>query len=317
MRRSFRVIAVIGGACAALFSPVRQSHAWGPEAHRTIALIADKFLQQNDAAVRSKVQAVLATDKDNRLTKNDIASEATWADVLRDKSQEARFATSQWHVVRLRPDSPDLAAACSGRKPLPAGYPASRGPPDNCVVDKILQFEKELQNPDTSASERLAALQFLLNLVPDVNDPLLTIDRGDQGGYCTAVQIGGKPPVRLSTYWQSALVGEVVGRDPAAGAARILALVAGADAQKWAAGNPESWALDSHEVAKTVLYAFGADSAPGKYAFPGGRGEQEGCGEAALYKVSLDYETKLLAAARQQLAKAGIRLAQALRDSFK
>src|SRR5437762_6522222 len=317
MRRSFRFVAVIGGAFAALFSPSHQSLAWGPEAHRAIALIADKFLQQNDAAVRGKVQAVLATDKDNRLTKNDIASEAIWADVLRDKSPEARFATSQWHVIRLRPDSPDLAAACSGHKSLPAGYPASRGPPDNCVVDKILQFETELQNPDTSAGERPAALQFLLNLIPDVNDPLLAIDRGDQGGQCTAIQIDAKPPVRLSTYWQSTLVGEVIGRDPAAGAPRILASVAGADGQKWAAGNPESWALESHEVAKTVVYGFPPDSAAGKYAFPGGRGEQEACSEATLYKVGADYETKVLAAAKQQLAKAGIRLAQALRDSFK
>jgi hypothetical protein len=317
MRRSFRFVAVIGAAFAALLPPLHQSHAWGPEAHRAIALIADKVLQQNDAAVRGKIQAVLATDKDNRLTKNDIASEAIWADVLRDKSPEARFATSQWHVVRLRPDSPELSAACSGHKPLPAGYPASRGPPDNCVVDKILQFEKELQNPDTSAGERLAALQFLLNLVGDVNDPLLAIDRGDQGGYCTAVQIGAKPPVRLSTYWQTTLVGEVVGRDPAAGAARILASVPAADAQKWAAGNPESWALESHEVAKTVVYAFPPDSAAGKYAFPAAKGEQEGCSGATLYRVSADYETKVLAAARQQLAKAGMRLARALRDSFK
>ena len=59
------------------------------------------------------------------------------------------------------------------------------------------------------------------------------------------------------------------------------------------------------------------DSAAGKYAFPAARGEQEGCGEVTLYKISADYETKVLAAARQQLAKAGIRLAQALRDSFK
>ena len=317
MRRSLCVVAGIGAACAALFLPLRQAHAWGPEAHRAIALIADKFLQQNDAAARGKVQAVLATDKDNRLTKNDIASEATWADVLRDKSQEARFATSGWHAVRLRPDSPDLAAACSGHKPLPAGYPASRGPPDNCVVDKILQFEKELQNPDTSAGERLAALQFLLNLVGDVNDPLLAIDRGDQGGRCTAVQIATKPPVRLSSYWQTTLVGEVVGRDPAAGAARILASVAGADVQKWAAGNPESWALESHEIAKTIIYGFPADSAAGKYAFPGTRGEQEGCGDVTLHKVAADFETKALAAVKQQLAKGGIRLAQVLRDSFK
>src|SRR5437764_6034994 len=317
MRRSLCVVAGIGAACAALFLPLRQAHAWGPEAHRVVALIADKVLQQNDAAVRGKVQAVLATDKDNRLTKNDIASEATWADALRDKSQEARFATSGWHVVRLRPDGPDLAAACSGHKPLPAGYPASRGPPDNCVVDKILQFEKELQNPDTSAGERLAALQFLLNLVPDVNDPLLAIDRGDQGGQCTAIQIGAKPPVRLSTYWQSTLVGEVVGRDPAGGAARILASVTAADAQKWAAGNPESWALESHEVAKTILYTFPPDSVAGKHTFPGGRGEQEACSEATLYRVGADYETKVLAAVKQQLARAGIRLAQVLRDSFK
>ena len=66
------------------------------------------MLQQNDAAVRGKVQAVLATDKDNRLTKNDIASEALWADVLRDKSEEARRATAAWHSARLRPDNPDL-----------------------------------------------------------------------------------------------------------------------------------------------------------------------------------------------------------------
>jgi hypothetical protein len=317
MRRSLCFFAVVGAALAALFLPLRQSHAWGPEAHRAIALIADKVLQQSDAAARGKVQAVLATDKDSRLTKSDIASEATWADVLRDKSQEARFATSGWHSVRLRPDSPDLAAACSGHKPLPAGYPASRGPPDNCVVDKILQFEKELQDPDTSAGERLAALQFLLNLVGDVNDPLLAIDRGDQGGYCTAVQIGAKPPVRLSTYWQSTLVGEVVGRDPAAGTARILTAVPAADSQKWAAGNPESWALESHEIAKTVVYGFPADSAAGKYTFPGGKGEQEGCAEVALYRAGTDYETRALATVKQQLAKGGIRLAQILRDSFK
>ena len=205
-------------------------------------------------------------------------------------------------------DSPELAAACYGRPPLPSGYPASRGPRDNCVVDKIEQFQKELQNPDTMPGERLAALQFLLNLVGDVNDPLLAIDKGDQGGQCTAVQIGGKPPVRLSTYWQTTLVGEVVGRDPAAGAARLLSSVSPADMQSWAAGNPESWALESYQVAKTVAYAFPADSAAGKAAgskAPAGKGEPDGCGEVALYRVGPDYETKALAAVKQQLAKGG------------
>ena len=318
--RPFRLVAAIGLAFAALLLPIREGQAWGPEGHRTIALIADKVLQQSDAAARGKVQALLATDKDSRLTKNDIASEAIWADVLRDKSQEARVATSNWHAVRLRADSPELAAACYGRPSLPSGYPASRGPRNNCVVDKIEQFQKELQNPDTMPGERLAALQFLLNLAGDVNDPLMAIDKGDQGGQCTAVQIGGKPPVRLSAYWQTTLVGEVVGRDPAAGAARLLSSVSPAEMQSWAAGNPESWALESYQVAKTVAYAFPPDSAAGKAGAskaPAGKGEPDGCGEVTVYRVGPDYETKALAAVKQQLAKSGLRLAQLLRNSFK
>ena len=47
------------------------------------------------------------------------------------------------------------------------------------------------------------------------------------------------------------------------------------------------------------------------------KGEQESCGEVKLYKVGDDYQAKALAAIKQQLAKSGVRLAQALRDSFK
>ena len=90
--------------------------------------------------------------------------------------------------------------------------------------------------------------------------------------------------------------------------------------QSWAAGNPESWALESYQIAKTVAYAFPADSAVGKAAgnkAPAGKGESDGCGEVALYRVGPDYETKALAAVKQQLARGGLRLAQLLRDSFK
>ena len=65
----------------------------------------------------------------------------------------------------------------------------------------------------------------MLNLAGDVNDPLNAIDRGDQGGYCTAVQIESKPPVRLSTYWEETLVREAVGGNAAQGAARLAAAI--------------------------------------------------------------------------------------------
>ena len=123
--------------------------------------------------------------------------------------------------------------------------------------------------------------------------------------------------MRLSTYWQSTLSGEAIGRDPAQGAARLMAGVVPADAQKWATGDPADWAQDSYQIAKTVLYGFAADSAAGKYTFPAAKGEQDSCGEVVLYRVGSDYETKARAAMKEQLAKAGVRLAQALRDSFK
>src|SRR4051794_26763154 len=278
----------VGAALAALLLPMHSTLAWGPEGHRVIALIADRLLQQSDAGARAKLLSLLASDKGDRLTKPDIASQATWADVLREKSEEARGATAPWHSTRLKPDSPDLAGACFGRKPLPEGYPASRGPKENCVVDKVLQFDADLKNPETPPGERLAALQFLLNLVGDLHDPLNAIDRGDQGGRCVAIQIGGKPPVRLATYWQETLVNDVVGRDPAQAAGRIIGTATPADLQKWATGKPEDWLLENFEVAKTVTYGF-ADKAAGKYSFPPGKGEADSCGEVDLYRVGADY----------------------------
>jgi hypothetical protein len=317
MRRWIGPLGVIAAAVAIALLPMRASLAWGPEGHRVIALIADRLLQQSDPGVRAKILAILATDKGSRLTKSDIASESTWADVLRAKSEEARSATGAWHSTRFKPDSPDLARACFGRNPLPAGYPASRGPKDNCSVDKIEQFASELRNPETSPGERLVALQFLLNLVGDLHDPLHAIDKGDEGGECMALQIGSKPPVRLSNYWQDVLVGEVVGPEAAKGAARIAASVPAAEAQKWADGNPEAWAQETYEVARSVTYSFTAGQPEGKQSFPARPGQAETCPSANLYRVGPDYETKALAAVRQQLAKAGARLARVLRDSLK
>jgi hypothetical protein len=317
MGRLTRPVAVVGVVVATLFLPMRASLAWGPEGHRVVALIADRVLQQGDAGVRAKVLALLASDKADRLAKPDIASAATWADVLREKSEEARFATAAWHAARLKPDSPDLASACFGRKPLPVGYPASHGPRDNCSIDKIEQFAAELKNPETSSGERLAATRFLLNLVGDLHDPLNAIDRGDRGGECVALQIGSKPPVRLSTYWEDTLVAEVAGSDPAKGAASIAASLPAADAQKSAEGTPEAWAQESYEIAKTVAYGFGAEQAAGKHSFPAKKGEAERCPSVDLYRVGPDYETKALAAVKLQLAKAGVRLARILRDGFK
>jgi len=62
-------------------------------------------------------------------------------------------------------DAPDIDAACFGHPPLPPGVPASSGPANACVVDKINEFAAELGSPRTDPPERIVALKFLLHLI--------------------------------------------------------------------------------------------------------------------------------------------------------
>jgi S1/P1 Nuclease len=295
-----------------------ESWAWDNEGHRIIALVANQLLQTQSPPVQKKIADILATDKSNEWTKTDVASEATWADALREKSPEGRAATSKWHYVKLDPSNPDLKKACFGRSRLPPMVPASHAPQDNCSIDKIDQFAKELREPSTSESERLMDLQFLLNLVGDVNDPLYAIERNDQSGHCIAVlPPGAKSPARLSDYWEDALVSEAVGKDATKAASQIAASLTPAEIQKWADGTPEEWAQESYNLAKAITYNFSAEASGAKYSFPVKKGEKDPCGPVPVYRLDAGYRERAVAAVREQLAKAGVRLAALLQEALK
>lgn len=300
-----------------LFAPA-QSWAWGIEGHQIIALVADRLLQAQDQPVQKRVAEILATDKSNSWTKTDIASEATWADALRERSPEGRATTSMWHYVKFESSNPDLKQACSGRPALPALTPASHGPRDDCVVDKIEQFAKELREPATLPGERLMALQFLLNFVGDLHDPLNTIEHHDQSGRCIALfQPGAKTPVRLSAYWEDILVAEAEGRDAAKAAGQITAALTQADIQKWSNGIPEEWAQESYNLAIAVVYSFPPNAGGSKSAFPVPKGEKDPCGQVPVYRIEKSYRDRAVVIVKEQLAKAGVRLAFLLRENLR
>jgi hypothetical protein len=293
------------------------SWAWGAEAHRIIALVADRLLQSQSPATQKKIAEILATDQYNDWTKTDIASEATWADVLLEKSPEGRTASTKWHYVKLDPEAPDLNKACFGRPALLAPRPASHGPQDDCIVDKVEQFGKELRDPETLASERLMALQFLLNLVGDMHDPLYAIERDDQNGHCTAVlPAGAKIVVRLDAYWGDALVAEAAGRDAGKAAGQIAAALTPAETQKWSGGSPEEWARESYEVAKTAVYDFPTESATSKPNLPPSKSETQACGPVPVRRLDAVYHERAISTLKLQLAKAGVRLAFVLRQNL-
>jgi hypothetical protein len=269
----------------------RPAFAWGDEGHKIIAIIAEHYL---DPAVGSKVATLLAADTDT-LTGHDIASEATWADKYRDSDRDAtkiRYqATWRWHFVDIELTQPDLASACFGHPPLPPGVPASKGPPQTCVVDKIDQFAAELGDRSTSTSEQLLALKFLLHFVGDLHQPLHASDDHDAGGNKKLVAGEGVHPGNLHHYWDVEFV-EGLGADPGQVAAALIGRISEQQRREWSSGTPADWALEAFSLARRDAYGLLQQPGDqGTYALPPAYTEQ------AKQDVAL------------QLSRAGVRLA--------
>lgn len=269
-----------------LVAPV-SAGAWGYKGHQIVAAIARGYLTPG---ARAKVDALLAADTDP-LTKPDMLSRATWADVYRSAGHRE---TAEWHFVDIERDHPNLAAACFNF-PQPGG-PAAAGPPEDCVVNKVNEFEAELANPATPLPERVLALKYLLHFVGDLHQPLHAADNHDKGGNCVRLALGGPRTVNLHSYWDTVLV-DTLGDDPQQIADRLRSAVSASDKARWEKGDPRSWAMESFSAAKTAYRLnppAGCDPNSAPVAVPPG------------------YD----AAARQvvagQLERAGIRLAALL-----
>jgi hypothetical protein len=263
----------------------------GDEGHKVIALIAEHYL---DPAVRTKMATLLSADTDP-LTAHHIASEATWADKYRDSDRDTskiRYqATWRWHFVDIELSQPDLAAACFGHPPLPPGVPASKSPPQACVVDKINQFAAELSDRATSASEQLLALKFLLHFVGDLHQPLHAADDHDAGGNKKLVSGEAPHPSNLHHYWDVEFV-EGLGTDPRQVAAALIGQISEPQRQAWASGTPADWAMEAFALARRDAY--------GLLPPPGDQG---------TYALPTAYTEQAVRDVAFQLSRAGVRLA--------
>ncbi|WP_267389781.1 S1/P1 nuclease [Sphingomonas sp. GC_Shp_3] len=258
--------------------------AWGFEGHQVVADIARAELTPD---VRGKVDALLATDADP-LTGHDMASEATWADVYRSHGHRE---TAQWHFVDTELDHPDLDAACFSH-PAP-DQPASAGPAQDCVVDKVQEFAAELSASGTAPAERLLALKYLLHFVGDLHQPLHASDNHDRGGNCVLLNLGGQRTQNLHAYWDTAVV-EELGTDPAQVAIELRANVTPAQRQQWQQGSPSDWAQEAFQVARSTAYTIGAPPSCQQ--------------DAAPIPLPSGYAERAKAAAAVQLERAGVRL---------
>lgn len=276
--------------------PVSAVYAWGDEGHEIIALVTDHYL---DPAVRPKVFALLASDKD-ALTPHDIAHEATWADKYRDSDRnttKVRYnRTHNWHFVDIELDAPDIDAACFNHPALTTV--ASRGPAQDCVVDKVDEFAAELKAADTRPLERLRALKFLLHFVGDLHQPLHASDDHDAGGNQKNASASGFHAGKLHHFWDTEFVVRL-GEDANTVAQNLIDHISSDQVTQWSAGTPTDWAQES--------FAVGRDIAYGLLPPPNQRGS---------YRLPPSYTDAATQAVSEQLSKAGVRLAVVLNQAL-
>ncbi|WP_080424666.1 S1/P1 nuclease [Burkholderia ubonensis] len=274
-------------ACGALLLTIApRAFAWGDEGHQIVAKIADHYLS---ATTRAAVNAMLANDATG-LTATDIASEATWADRYRTTHAD----TANWHFVDTEIGNGDIDAACNGHPPLPVNTPASAGPANACVVDKIDQFTKELASPQTSDAERLLALQFLLHFVGDLHQPLHSSDDNDRGGNDKVVSAPGIASGTLHGYWDTAFL-KGLGSDAGTIATQLIGNITPSQLATWQSQTPRDWSLEAFDIAKRDAY--------GKLPAPNGSG---------TYALPADYVATAQQDVALQLSRAGVRLAMVL-----
>ena len=225
-----------------------------------------------------------------------------WADKYRDSDRDTtkiRYqATWRWHFADIELAQPDLASACFGHPPLPPGVPASKGPPQACVVDKINQFAAELGDPAPGASEQLLALKFLLHFVGDLHQPLHSADDHDAGGNKKLASDEGVHPGNLHHYWDVEFV-ERLGTDPRQVAAVLIGQISEAQRQAWASGTPDGWSMEAFTLARRDAY--------GLLPRPG---------DQSTYTLPPSYTKQAEQDVALQLSRAGMRLAFVLNQVF-
>ena len=241
--------------------------AWGPEGHRLVARIAGQMLTPAAAA---RVSATLAPGET-------ITALSSWADEVRNIRKE----TEPWHFIDIPIDS--------------AGLDMQRDcPPAGCVIREIAGFRKQWRDESLSPAARREALLFLVHFVGDMHQPLHCANNHDRGGNEVTVAFEGTR-VNLHHLWDSVLLDRMPPEDQLFAALRRA--ITPAERAAWSGGSVESWAQESFEAARQVVYG-GLPKVE--------RGETLQLGE--------DYQRMAEPVIRQQLEKAAVRLSAILNE---
>ncbi|HTS28171.1 MAG TPA: S1/P1 nuclease [Bryobacteraceae bacterium] len=208
-----------------------------------------------------------------------MASVASWADEVR----RSRPESAPWHFI----DIPNSQAHLDMARDCPKGA---------CVIAKIEELRRTLRDPATPPAQQKEALMFLVHFVGDMHQPLHCSDQGDRGGNGVRVVFHDRT-TNLHSVWDSAMLGRLA---PADDLFPTLSAESLRRKKKWSKGTVEQWAEESHRAAHKIIY--------GKLPKAAG---------TAPIPLDAPYESVGDRLIREQLEKAGARLAEVLNETFR
>ena len=240
-------------------------------------VICEIALRRVAPATRARVEELISGDADYK----SFADACTWPDHPRKRASE--------HFLNLPRDSRGLGSDDCG------GAPA-------CVVTAIRKDASILASPKSSQPEKLASLKFLGHWVGDVHQPLHVSFEDDRGG--NSIRISGACQSNLHSAWDTCLVALAVGNDASTAASNLLTTIQPAQVQAWIQSSPHDWANESFAISEktTTWYCH----------FVGNSCVRE----PTSVKIDDAYIAANQPVVRDQLLKAGVRLAHLLDEAF-
>ena len=310
-------LGVLLGAFIFLSLPGR-AWPWGCGGHQAVAMIAEKHMSAHALAMAN--QLLRSQPIDPTLPRfctgagSDLmADSATWADDLRRVRPEA----SPWHYIDIPRDAP--------RSALAEFCPAATG----CVTSALAHQIALLRSDSTDPKLRADALRFVIHFVGDLHQPLHCVSNNDEGGNCVPINFFGNAPEEknpqfesyspnLHAIWDYAIIVRIKGKETVEQwAASLDQQFSKQDAAWEKAGiNVDGWAWETHQLADAVAYAKLPVAIPAEAPMPIKSCADDNHVSTRLLKldehVSQAYVDAVAPTIKEQLAKAGLRLAMIL-----
>ena len=271
------------------------AQCWWDEGHQVVARIAVHHLNR---AALLRVSQILDVENTPEAIADAMATASIWADQVK-----AETATGKWHFINL--------TLQDSRASIP-----QRCPTDDCAPARIRIFADQLKaarGDDDSDGSDQDALRFLVHFVGDLHQPLHAISNADQGGNCETLESQVDEAKNVQALWDGPLVSNM-GNDDTALATELNEEIDALDDQQrtaFASGNPEDWAWESHRLAVVNIYKR-LNIPKQDILFPASCSDAPEAITENPVHIDAEYAAAMTPIVREQLMKAGLRLANLL-----